>query len=143
MLQAGPEDHGAWSCVLTSDPDLGRGAGLTWVHLGVVTTPKVTIRLEDAGDREGSETHLTSGYQTVSRMKLKLNHNYTFICHVQRCFPRPDHHWKINHNFSVVSNHVNNHVNQIDLPVNISKEEYFYNTKSKTRWVKRNDFFCY
>ena len=123
ILQAGPEDHGVWSCVLTSDPDIGRGAGRTWADLGVVTRPQVTIGLEGI---EVSQVSVVSDHKSVPKMRLKLNHNYTFTCQVQRSFPRPEHRWNVNHTFS-------NLVRQINLPLRVSNKEYLYNSKSEAR----------
>ena len=122
-LQAGPEDHGVWSCVLTSDPDIGRGSGRTWVDLGVVTRPQVTIGLQDT---QVSQVTEVTGQQSVHKTRLQLNHNYTFTCQVLRSFPRPEHRWNVNHTFS-------NLVKKISLPVKVSKTDYFYNTRSDAR----------
>ena len=122
MLQAGPEDHGVWGCVLTSDPDHGRGMGRTWVDLGVVTRPRVSIGIKD------TEVNVDPGHQPVPKMSLKQNHNYTFTCQVQRSFPRPEQRWKLNHTFSSL-------VYQNSVPVLIvSKNEYFYNTSFDARF---------
>ena len=114
-----------WSCILTSDPDLGRGAGQTWADLGVVTRPQVTISREDI---EESRVSVVTDHQPFPRMRLKLNHNYTFICQVQRSFPRPEHRWNVNHTLS-------NLVKQISLPLMVSKKEYFYNTRFEARYI--------